>query len=271
MTSLKSCRPFLKWPGGKYLLAPLIREHLPKSSILAEPFVGAGAIFLNTEFKHYHLNDINQDLITLFETLKEHGEAYISEAQKLFCKKNNQSAYYYRLREGFNQSTCPMERSLLFLYLNRHGFNGLCRYNQQGIYNVPFGRYDKPFFPEEALYTFYEKSQRATFYCLGFEEFLKKMKKNTVIYCDPPYYPLNQTSYFTNYHHQPFTLESQQRLADLAEQLKKRNIRTLISNHDTPAVRALYETADIISFEVGRTISSQGATRKRVRELLALF
>ncbi len=66
-----SIRPFLKWPGGKYRLVNRIHSLLPQGKQLIEPFVGGGAVFLNTDFEHYLLNDANPDLITLYQTLQK--------------------------------------------------------------------------------------------------------------------------------------------------------------------------------------------------------
>src|SRR5688572_3777460 len=120
-------RPFLKWAGGKFQLLPRILPHLPTGRRFFEPFLGAAAVFLNTNYEHYHLGDTNPDLINLYETVKLLGEDYIKLASKYFKPRYNYSHQYYKLREKFNASEDIIERSCLFLYLNRHGYNGLCR------------------------------------------------------------------------------------------------------------------------------------------------
>lgn len=144
-------RPFLKWAGGKYRLLPAIAAHLPKASMLVEPFVGAGAVFLNLPFPRYQLNDINPDLIGVYRLLQQDSERFIRRAKRLFHPRNNTPERYYALRDRFNHSKSALERACLFLFLNRHGFNGLCRFNLAGGFNVPFGRYEKPYFPEKEL------------------------------------------------------------------------------------------------------------------------
>ena len=148
---MKKYRAFLKWAGGKYPLLDDIKRHLPEGECLIEPFVGAGSVFLNTDYSRYVLSDINSDLISLYTTVKDKTDDYVSEARLLFTAEHNQAEVYYQLREEFNQSRDEFRRALLFLYLNRHGYNGLCRYNLRGEFNVPFGRYKKPYFPETEL------------------------------------------------------------------------------------------------------------------------
>jgi len=120
-------RPFLKWAGNKYQILSRIVQELPQGSRLIEPFAGSGAVFLNTDFDRYLINDINPDLIGLFETLKQRGEAFIDYAAGFFTPRYNGEKAYYRLRDRFNRTRDVSEKSALFLYLNRHGYNGLCR------------------------------------------------------------------------------------------------------------------------------------------------
>ena len=269
---MKRNRAFLKWAGGKYGLVEPIKACLPEGRKLIEPFVGAGSVFLNTDYDRYLLNDINPDLITLYQFVKRRPKTFIADARRLFTARNNQSDAYYALRKSFNESNDPYYRSLLFLYLNRHGYNGLCRYNSRGIFNVPFGDYRKPYFPEAEIEVFAEKAKRAKFVCSSFEQVFRRARKGDVIYCDPPYAPLVQASNFTSYATGGFSLYEQSELARHAIRAAcKRHIPVLISNHDTPLTRALYERAKISSLKVARNISQKGDARKPVAELLALF
>ncbi|MGN6890686.1 DNA adenine methylase, partial [Neisseria sp. P0014.S004] len=94
---------------------------------------------LALDFEHYLLNDINADLIGLFRILKEEKSGFIDYTRSFFTSENNSDSRFYELREQFNFSQDLHERSALFIYLNRHAFNGLCRYNSKGAFNVPFG------------------------------------------------------------------------------------------------------------------------------------
>lgn len=269
---MKKKRAFLKWAGGKYGLVEEIQRHLPPARKLVEPFVGAGSVFLNTDYDHYLLADINPDLINLYNLLKERPQDYISEAKRWFVAENNRKEAYLDVRLQFNGTDDIMYRSLAFLYMNRFGFNGLCRYNKKGGFNVPFGSYKKPYFPEAELEFFSEKAKKATFVCEGYADTFKRARKGCVVYCDPPYAPLSTTANFTSYAGNGFSLDDQAALADVAERAAmERDIPVLISNHDTTLTRRLYHGADLNVVKVKRTISRNGAGRNKVDELLALF
>ncbi|VEH65633.1 DNA adenine methylase [Rodentibacter pneumotropicus] len=156
----------MKWAGGKFRLTDDINKAFPKKKqCLIEPFVGAGAVFLNSNFERYILADINPDLINLFNIVKDNVDQYIDACKPIFFSPHaNTPEYYYAKRQQFNESRDPFERSVIFLYLNRFGFNGLCRYNSKNEFNVPFGDYKTHYFPEDELRYFAYKAQSAVFY-----------------------------------------------------------------------------------------------------------
>lgn len=269
---MKKNRAFLKWAGGKYPLLDDIQRHLPEGECLIEPFVGAGSVFLNTDFPRYILADINSDLINLYNIVKTRVDEFVKDARELFQPGTNDADFYYARREEFNKSVDPYRRALLFLYLNRHCYNGLCRYNLRGQFNVPFGRYRRPYFPEEELYWFSERSHNATFVCESYDVTLNMATAGSVVYCDPPYAPLSLTANFTAYHTNSFSQVQQQHLAQLAAELsQERGITVLISNHDTPLTREWYQLSDMFSIKARRSISRNSDGRNKVDELLALF
>lgn len=264
----------LKWAGGKKRVLPQIRKMLDKEGNrrLIEPFVGGGSVFLNLEFEEYLLCDANRDLINFYKEVKKTPHKFIRQARALFDLKNNTPENYYRLREQFNQSDDRQERALLFLYLNRHGYNGLCRYNSSGLYNVPFGQYKTPYFPEAELLNLGKRLKRARFLLGDFQKAFKKAEVGDVIYCDPPYSPINPTSSFTHYSQNGFSDRDQRRLVKAAVQIKQRGISTLISNHHVSFTEKLYQEADKqVVFNVQRSISHKGDKRMKVQEVLALY
>lgn len=237
---IKKHRAFLKWAGGKFKLVDELANYLPTGERLVEPFVGAGSVFLNTDYPSYLLCDINQDLINLYNIVKERPAEYIAAAKKLFVDEMNQKDAYYRVRTDFNKSRDPFLRSVYFLYLNRHGFNGLCRYNRKGGFNVPFGSYKKPYFPEKEILAFSKKAQRAEFKCIGYEKAFEQIRTGDVIYCDPPYAPLSTTASFTTYVGAGFSLDDQALLARYSRHMAlEQRIPVVISNHDIPLTREL--------------------------------
>lgn len=138
---MKKNRAFLKWALGKFSLVDEIRRYLPTGDCLIKPIVGAGSVFLNTEYDANILSDINSDLINLYNIVKLCIDNFVRDVRIFFTNEFNNPDKFYLLREEFNSSIDIYRRALLFLYLNRHCYNGLCRYNLSGEFNVPFGRY----------------------------------------------------------------------------------------------------------------------------------
>jgi DNA adenine methylase len=264
-------KPFLKWAGNKYRSIERILASLPASNRLIEPFTGSGAIFVNSDYPDYLLAEENIDLIHLFQLLQKEGMSFIDYCGNFFCEKNNNATNYYYYREQFNQTKDQSYKAALFLYLNRHGYNGLCRYNQKGLYNVPFGRYKKPYFPRTEMEHFHCKSKQATFIKADFRYTFAQARVGDLIYCDPPYVPLSSSANFASYTHKKFLESDQIELAELAIKSAHRGIPVIISNHDTEFTRHHYRLGQIISFPVSRFISCQALKRQPVQELVAVF
>ena len=265
------CKSFLKWPGGKYRALPHLLGLLPAGKRLVEPFVGSGTVFLNTSYAEYLLCDINSDVIGIFQQLCRRPAAFIADCRALFTPENNCAERYYALREALNNAATCQERAALFVYCNRHGYNGLVRYNKKGTYNVPFGRYKHPYFPEKELHAFSTKCAHCGV-SLAVQDFSRTFaaaRAGDVIYCDPPYVPLSPTANFTAYAGASFAWEDQRRLVQLAQEATLRGSAVVLSNHDTAATRQLYSAAEVHSFPVRRSISC--AARGNAAELLALF
>jgi DNA adenine methylase len=264
-------RPFLKWPGGKHRLLPRICAVLPPGQRLIEPFAGSCAVSLGTEYPRYLLADANHDIINLYLHLKRERQSFIDYCCSFFQETYNRAEIYYALRALFNETSDLRLKAALFVYLNRHTYNGLCRYNAQGQFNAPFGRYKLPYFPEAEMQTFIAKAKQVTFLRSDFVETMQRARRGDVVYCDPPYTPLSETANFTDYSTGGFGVEDQETLAELAEQLARRGIPVVISNHDTPFIRELYANARIEAFQVQRYISQDILNRRKAAEVLAIF
>jgi len=264
-------RPFLKWAGGKYRLVDRIKAKLPPGRRLLEPFAGSCALALNTSYNSFWLNDINADLIRLYRVLQKEGAGFVAYCKTFFMDGTNTPERFYELRKQFNFEKDPLLKSALFVYLNRHGYNGLCRYNLRGEFNTPFGRYHRPYFPEKELLFFAERFKKAAFSHIDFEEMMRSAGQGDVIYCDPPYAPLTGTAKFTAYSTGGFGNEDQLRLVKAAADLAAGGIKTVISNHCNEFILKTYASAEIEIFAVRRSISCDGAKRNPVAEVLAVF
>lgn len=268
---LKNERPFLKWAGGKNRIADEIKKVLPDGKRLIEPFVGSAAIFINTHYPRYLLADSNPDLINVYKQLKKHKEDFITYVAEFFIPQNNRKNKYYKLRKLFNTTQDQALKAALFIYLNRHGYNGLCRYNSDGEFNVPFGQYDKPYMPMKPMQAFYKKARNVTFSHADFVITMRKAKPGDVIYCDPPYAPISKTARFTRYSIEEFTLADQIKLNDEAISAAKRGVPVIISNHHTKFTKELYKNAKIIKLDVPRMISCNSTNRNKVKEVIAIY
>ncbi|HDX8690913.1 TPA: Dam family site-specific DNA-(adenine-N6)-methyltransferase [Klebsiella michiganensis] len=259
----------IKWAGGKTRVMPVLLEHLPKADCLIEPFVGSGTVFMNTGYRRYVLCDSNRALINFFRVLTSDTERLISTAGGMFQNDNNKERYYNR-KDLFNsmqwsdtgKPDAALLYAALFLYLNRYCFNGLYRVNQKGGFNVPFGKYAAPYFPEKEMRLFAEKASdtKAIFLHADFRHSIPDVMQlayDAVIYCDPPYIPASKTANFTAYG-KPFTLDDHRDLvATLLAAHHQHGIRSVISNSDTPETREIYSAFKLHALSVRRSVSAK--------------
>lgn len=259
----------IKWAGGKTRVMPQLLEHLPKADCLIEPFVGSGTVFMNTDYRRYILCDSNRALINFFRVATMDTERLINITRSMFHGDNTEDRYYAR-RTLFNSmqwsDTSRPDQALLyaalFLYLNRHGFNGLYRTNLRGEFNVPFGKYVAPYFPEKEVRLFAEKANntKAIFMHSDFRHSIPDVMQlayDAVIYCDPPYIPVSDTSNFTAYG-KPFTLDDHRDLvATLIDANRQHCTRSIISNSDTLETREIYSAFKLHSLSVRRSVSAK--------------
>lgn len=266
--------PFMKWPGSKRKSVAFILEHLPQGKRLFEPFAGSAVISLATDFEEYYLGDVNADLMTLYRWVEQDADGLIEEARLRFEALNPKDPEgYYKLRENYNNTTDPFLRAVMLLTLNRYGYNGLCRYNQKGGYNVPHGLYSKVYFPEREIRAAGEHFRgRLHVDIRSFEEQLSNVEVGDVVYCDPPYVPISNTADFTEYAKGGFDLGKHKLLANIASELRLKGIPVLISNADVEVAREVYKDAtQVLEVMVPRSIGARKDSRKKIGELLFIY
>ena len=259
-------RSFLKWAGGKSSVFSIISQHFDKNAdVFVEPFCGSGVVWLNTDFPKYIVADLNADLMNTFSVLKQQKVKFINYCEKFFINGNDKTTYY-SLRNKFNSTTDKTEKAALFVYLNRHCFNGLCRYNASGEFNVPMGQYSSVYFPRNEMEFFVKKAQKADFYCCDFEKIFDKVKNlNYTMYCDPPYIPSSDTSNFTAYVKNGFNYTDHQKLYGRISNADKR----IVVSNSFPA-KKLYAGLSIIEVENNRNIGASKGSRKKVKEIVGV-
>ncbi|HIB1591254.1 TPA: DNA adenine methylase [Salmonella enterica subsp. enterica serovar Muenchen] len=276
--------PFLKWAGGKRRSLDTLQRWLPSPDeveCLVEPFVGGGSVFLGTDYRQYLLADINADLIDVYLHARDDPSGLVKRLEKLFHEGNNEEAYR-ESKDEFNRISPGPEKSALFIYLNQHCFNGICRYNKRGIFNVPFGRRKSAYIPEAEIMAFARKTERCrvSFFHAGFEDTLKMTTAgmfsgiSCAVYCDPPYLPVSQTAGFTTYSGEVFTVAEHERLANqLADLHARKGMPVVISASDTPFSHRIYGEAGfrLYGHQVSRTVSASAASRKTAGELTGVL
>ena len=255
----------LKWVGSKGRLIGRLRPHL-ECKRLVEPFVGAGNVFMNIVCDSYLLSDTNADLINMYNQIKEHGVKFIEDLKVLWLDGNDKDVYYKR-RTEFNLTEDLYRKGILFIYLNRHGFNGLCRYSKKTGYNVPFGTYKKVYFPKDELLAMIPRLEKCTFKIQSFEETFKEIEEGDKVYCDPPYVPVKDGA-FVGYTSDGFGLVLQDKLLECA---KEASVDVIVSNSDCDITRKMYGGAKLEFFEVQRNVSRDGKNRNKAGELIAYF
>lgn len=266
-------RSIFKWAGGKFGVLEQIFRYLPEGKRLIEPFVGGGAVFMNAGYQENLLNDVNADLINFYKTLQREAHSLITLAHQFFQDYNTQEGYL-AVRNAFNKQVYDdLHRAAAFLFLNRHCFNGLTRYNQAGEFNVGYGKYKTPYFPLQEMEAFLGAEGRSEFVCGDFAAVIEAAGEGDVIFCDPPYEPLPNTEGFTNYSGHDFKFEEQKRLVSLLTDAHRRGAKVLITNSGAPNIRELYHDSGfrVEPLFARRSVSCKGDTRGVAHDVLGIL
>lgn len=265
-----SARPFLKWAGGKGQLMAQLQPLLPSRTVRRyfEPFVGSAALFFALRPERATLSDVNAELVDCYRAVQTEVDGVI---EALAAHRYEERAYY-RVREQDPGNLSLPERAARTIYLNKTGYNGLYRVNRAGRFNVPFGRYTNPgFASRESL-----ENLRACSGALAgvklllrdFGEVVRDAREGDLVYFDPPYVPLSETSDFTAYVPGGFGPPEQERLASVVHALNERGVLVMLSNSDTPVVRDLYARYRIDVVSAARSINSRANRRGKVAEVV---
>lgn len=291
---MTNCKPFVKWVGGKTQLINHIQTSLPtnfstiKNLTYIEPFVGGGAVLFwvlqnFSNIKHAVINDINPDLTCAYRTIKDNPTQLIEFLTQLESNyyeiqdEEKRKDFYLSQRQQFNlKSDSEIERTGLFIFLNRTCFNGLYRVNKKGLFNVPFGRYAKPkICDKQTLFADSEILQKVEILTGDFSQTLNYANKTSLFYFDPPYKPISKTSSFTTYTKEDFNDDDQLRLGDFCKKVSKKGSKFLLSNSDVKNIDPnnnffddLYRTYDIRRITASRMINSKASGRGKISEIL---
>ena len=256
----------LKWAGNKTAIMSELKKHLPVGPRLVEPFAGSCAVMMATDYPYYLVADINPDLINLYQVIKEDVNSFIHLIKRIFSKLTTEEDYY-KCRQLFNTVPLePIEKAAYFFFLNRHCYRGLCRYNQRGLFNVPYGNYKKPYLPVDEICAFAEKAVRATFICASYDETLAMLQAGDVVYCDPPY-----DGTFSGYHTAGFSDDDQYDLASILVRRSSEGHPIIVSNSDTRLIRSFYRKFTLHRISAKRSIGVAAGEGKKADELIAVL
>lgn len=257
-------KPFLHWVGGKRRSLPALRAAVPAfRGVYHEPFVGGGAMFFDLAPSQAVLSDSNLRLIRAWRGVRDDVEIVIDWLRTFVHSED----FFYRMRDVRADALSDSQLAAWFIYLNRTGFNGLYRENRSGAFNVPWGKHVKPpNYDEENLRACSRALQGVALEHEDFCAAFLRARPGDLIYCDPPYVPLSETSNFTAYTARGFSGADQVRLRDAALDAKSRGVHVLLSN--SVAARELYAAFEIAEVPVGRSVNCKGDRRGKVVELL---
>lgn len=265
--------PVVKWVGGKRQLIDALAPLLPKEfSTYCEPFVGGGAVLFWRQPKRAIINDVNQDLIQMYEVIRDDVEGLIAELDK----HENTSEYFYNVRDWDRDKDTYAARSLTerasrIIYLNKTCYNGLYRVNNAGEFNSPFGNYKNPNLvnaPVLRAVSSYLKEAEVTLTCRDYTQVLADVPEGTFVYLDPPYDPVSVTASFTGYSRGGFTREDQIRLRECCDDLNRRKIKFMLSNSATDFIKEQYDDYNITIVQAKRAINSDAKRRGQVDEVV---
>lgn len=273
MEHIAHAAPVVKWVGGKRQLLPQILPLIPKRmTAYCEPFLGGGAVLFALQPKRALVNDLNQDLITVYRVIKEDADALIEH----LSRHENTPEYFYRIRDLDRDKEAyaamsDVEKASRLLYLNKTCYNGLFRVNASGAFNSPYGHYRRPNIVNEQTIrgvSRYFNSCDITFFSGDFASVLEQVPKGGFVYLDPPYDPVSDTASFTGYNRGGFGLEEQVRLKECCDALTARGVKFLLSNSATPFIRELYGSYRVSIVQARRAVNSVASRRGAIEEVL---
>lgn len=286
-------KPFIKWVGGKSQLIEQLEVLLPADfdewheATYIEPFVGGGAMLFYMLQRHPNIksaviNDINPDLITCYKIVRDDPTSLLNKLKHLqdeyySLDSEGQREMYKRIRDVFNDKLSDaVDNSAYFIFLNRTCFNGLYRVNKSGKFNVPHGKYIHPqIYAPTTIYADSELLRNVEITLGDFEQTFSRVRENTLVYLDPPYRPLSNTSSFNDYTKESFNDEAQIRLKHYCDKLNSVGTMFMLSNSDCLGkdgrdrfFEDLYLNYKIERVWASRNINANPSKRGKITEIL---
>lgn len=273
MRKNKLVAPVVKWVGGKRQLLDDLTPLFPKRiTSYCEPFLGGGAVLFKLQPGTACVNDINTELIQMYEVIRDQVDELITD----LSGHPNEETHFYKVRDWDRnkeqyQTLSKVQRASRIIYLNKTCFNGLFRVNNTGQFNTPFGHYKNPNIVNEPTLravSAYFRQADITFNNVEYSNILADVKKGTFVYLDPPYDPVSETSNFTGYSKGGFDRSEQIRLRECCDELNRRGIKFMLSNSATDFIKEQYGAYNITLVKAKRAINSDATKRGHVDEVV---
>jgi DNA adenine methylase (dam) len=224
-------KPIVKWSGGKSREIQNFYHHYPKKfKTYIEPFVGGGAVFFNLGFKKNVIADVHKGLINFYTQIAL-GNAIEIYRRVSLLELTEESYYYVRDKLELKDD---IDWAVRFYYLRKTAFRGMLRYNKNGKFNIPWGRYKSVNFEELKNECYTELLKHTDVRLSSFENIFEEFNSpDNFVFLDPPY-----DSKFTDYGYCQFGEDYQRKLADI---FKITNNKCLMIIGKTPLIDELYE------------------------------
>ena len=266
--------PVVKWVGGKRQIINELSQYLPKDGYTKyyEPFLGGAAMLFHLQPQNAVVNDVNSDLINMYQVIKNNVEDLIQELET----HPNEEQHFYDVRdwdrdkEAYNERT-NVQKAARLIFLNKTCYNGLFRVNNAGEFNTPFGHYVNPGIvnpPVLRAVSNYFNNNEITFLNGDFSTALNNVTKKSFVYLDPPYDPISDSSSFTGYTKGGFGREQQESLKETCDRLNKKNVKFMLSNSATEFIKNLYKDYTIRTIQAKRSVNSIASRRGFVDEVI---
>lgn len=263
--TFNNIHPFLRWAGGKKWLVRRIKNTLDVSSYTSyhEPFVGGGAMLFHLHPKKAYISDANEKLMLTYENVRDNIDDVISIIKSYGIGEAN----YYAVR-GIRTNN-PIEKAAQFIYLNQMSYNGIYRVNSSGDYNVPWGKRIHYQFDFDNLRNVSKYLKRVHIQSVDFEECIKRVRKNALVFLDPPYTHSKIENGFIQYNQKTFTLEDQKRLSAMIDKIKARGAFYILTNADHEVIRDVFDKNDrMIPITRSSGIGGKNAQRGQYEECI---
>ena len=264
----KAIQPFLRWAGGKNWFVPYMKTIISDLEFnnYYEPFLGGGSVFFSLDLESHQkafLSDLNDELISTYNAVKEEPEAVIKRLKTL----RNTEEEYYKIRKM--KCRAVSSKAARFIYLNQTSFNGLYRVNKKGEYNVPYGFRSTLSYDYNRILEASRKLQNATVTSSDFSTYTESIKENDLVFLDPPYTVSRDQNGFIKYNSKLFSLDDQYRLNAFVQSIADKGAYYILTNaaHDT--IREIFSNC-VTVFPLRRSsvIGGKQAKRQKVAELV---